>query len=159
MIRYALLCPSDHPFEAWFRDSAAFDLQRDAGQVSCPSCGDPMVRKAVMAPAVRRSSQKRVDGPAAPEPAAPAADVAAPAPAVADEGFQRLRAALREMHAKLKRDAVDVGPAFPEQARAIHEGEAPQRAIYGTATDAQVRALVDDGIGVLPIPALPDDRN
>ena len=46
-----------------------------------------------------------------------------------------------------------------ETTRAIHEGDAPQRAIYGTATDAEVRALVEDGVGILPIPALPDDRN
>jgi hypothetical protein len=85
--------------------------------------------------------------------------VPSPAPAIADESFTRMRAALREIHAKLKRDAVDVGPAFPEQARAIHEGDAPPRAIYGTATDEEVRGLVEDGVGILPLPALPDDRN
>ena len=165
MIRYALLCHHDHAFEAWFRDSAAFDLQREAGQVACPACGDLAVRKAVMAPAVRRSGAKRAEAPAgaATEPAppptpAPAGGTPAPTPAT-DENFQRLRAALRDMHAKLKRDAVDVGPAFPDEARAIHEGEAQPRAIYGTATDAEVRSLVEDGVGIMPIPALPDDRN
>lgn len=160
MIRYALLCADDHAFEAWFADSEAFDRQSEAGQVGCPACGGTRVRKAVMAPAVRRSDQKRsaplVEAPAASPPAvAPPAAV----PAIADEGFTRVRAALREIHAKLKRDAVDVGPAFPEQARAIHEGDAPPRAIYGTATDEEVRGLVEDGIGILPIPILPDDRN
>ena len=108
-----------------------------------------------MAPAVRRSAGKRAVPPApeAPAPAPP------PAPAIGDEAFTRMRAALREMHAKLKRDAVDVGPAFPEQARAIHDGELPPRAIYGTATDDEVRGLVEDGVGIMPIPALPDDRN
>ena len=160
MIRYALLCPRDHGFEAWFPDSDAFDRQSEAGQVSCPACGAAEVRKAVMAPAVRRSSGKRVAAPApvevpAAEPAS-AADVPAP---IVDEGFARMRAALREIHAKLKRDAVDVGPAFPDQARRIHDGDAPPRAIYGTATDDEVRALVEDGVGILPIPVLPDDRN
>ncbi len=163
MIRYALLCARDHAFEAWFRDSEAFDLQSAAGQVSCPACGAAEVRKAVMAPAVRRSAEKRIASPA-PAPEAPVpTPVPAPSPAdaapIADEGFARMRAALREIHAKLKRDAVDVGPAFPEQARAIHEGDAPPRAIYGTATDDEVRGLVEDGVAVMPIPALPDDRN
>lgn len=155
MIRYALLCARDHAFEAWFPDSDAFDRQSEAGQVACPACGDGQVRKAVMAPAVRRSAGKRAVAPApeAPAPAPP------PAPAIGDEAFTRMRAALREMHAKLKRDAVDVGPAFPEQARAIHDGELPPRAIYGTATDDEVRGLVEDGVGIMPIPALPDDRN
>lgn len=163
MIRYALLCARDHAFEAWFRDSHAFDLQSEAGQVACPACGAAEVRKAVMAPAVRRSAEKRPGLPAPPPEAPVAAPVPTPSPAdpapIADEGFARMRAAVREIHAKLKRDAVDVGPAFPEQARAIHEGDAPPRAIYGTATDDEVRGLVEDGVGIMPIPALPDDRN
>ncbi len=162
MIRYALLCRRDHAFEAWFRDSDAFDRQSEAGQLSCPTCGDVDVRKAVMAPAVRRSAPKRGTPEVAPNveqaPAAPPEPPTAPAP-ISDEGFARVRDALREIHAKLKRDATDVGPAFPEQARAIHDGETPPRAIYGTATDEEVRALVEDGVGILPIPPLPEDRN
>ena len=157
MIRYALLCPHDHAFEAWFRDSDAFDRQSEAGQVCCPSCGQPEVRKAVMAPAVRRPTEKR-PSPLAPTAAPDPTPPLAPEP-IADASFMRMRAAVRELHAKLKRDAVDVGPAFPEQARAIHDGAAPPRAIYGTATQDEVRGLVDDGVGILPIPALPDDRN
>ncbi len=163
MIRYALLCSGNHAFEAWFRDSEAFDVQSEAGLVCCPDCGRAEVRKAVMAPAVRRSAETgRAAAPApeaeTPAPPAPVRPEPAPAP-VSDEAFAAVRAAMREIHAKLKRDAVDVGPAFPEQARAIHEGEAPVRAIYGTATDEEVRSLVEDGVGIMPIPALPDDRN
>jgi hypothetical protein len=155
MIRYALLCPQDHAFEAWFRDSDGFDRQNEAGQVCCPCCGLSDVRKAVMAPAVRRPSDKREPLPVpVPAPRTPPA----PAP-LSDVPFARLRDVLRDVHAKLKRDAVDVGPAFPEQARAIHDGEAPARAIYGTATDDEVRGLVEDGVPILSIPALPDDRN
>lgn len=163
MIRYALLCRRDHAFEAWFRDSEAYDVQRRGGHVSCPNCGDLDVRKAVMAPAVRRSAARRAGEASAPAPAGPpgpvpAGGAGAPVPGT-DEQFQRLRNALREIHARLKRDAVDVGAAFPDEARAIHEGAAPERAIYGTATETEVRGLVEDGIGIMPIPALPDDRN
>ena len=163
MIRYALLCPDDHAFEAWFRDSEAFDQQSGAGQVSCPTCGAGEIRKAVMAPAVRRSAGQRVAVPAPGDAASPApapAAAASPArPPIIDEAFAAMRTVLREVHAKLKRDAVDVGPAFPEEARAIHDGDAPPRPIYGTATDDEVRSLVEDGVSILPIPALPDDRN
>lgn len=159
MIRYALQCPQDHGFEAWFRDSEAFDQQSEAGQISCPTCGQAEVRKAVMAPAVRRSPSKATTLEPTPVPVqAPSAPETPPAPIV-DETFARVRDALREIHAKLKRDATDVGPAFPQQARAIHDGEAAPRAIYGTATQDEVKALVEDGIGILPIPVLPDDRN
>ena len=159
MIRYALLCRHDHAFEAWFRDSEAYDRQRRDGHVACPACGDGEVRKAMMAPAIRRSS-KRVQptGPETP-PVTPAPAAAEPVPVAADDSAARMRGAIRELHVRMKRDAADVGPAFPEQARAIHEGEAPARAIYGTATDAEVRSLIEDGVGILPIPTLPDDRN
>ena len=50
MIVYDLKCRKGHEFEAWFRDSAAYDEQRAAGDVRCPSCGSKKVEKALMAP-------------------------------------------------------------------------------------------------------------
>jgi len=165
MIKYALLCRHDHSFEAWFRDSETFDEQSGSGQVGCPTCGTAEVRKAVMAPAVRRSRgaapSVRAEAVEATVPAAPLpeAPVQGPPTLIADEAFGTLRAAVREFHLRLKRNAEDVGPTFPEQARRIHEGDAAPRAIYGTATDDELDALVEDGVHVMPIPALPDDRN
>ena len=167
MIRYALLCRQDHAFEAWFRDSETFDVQNEAGQVGCPQCGTAEVRKAVMAPAIRRTSQamkgaKVEDGAvreAEPAPESGALPVTTQVPAVPDEASARMRASLRELHARIKSTAEDVGSAFPDEARRIHDGDEPARAIYGTATDTEVRSLIEDGVGILPIPALPDDRN
>jgi hypothetical protein len=47
----------------------------------------------------------------------------------------------------------DVGPAFAEEARRIHNQDAPERAIRGVTTPAEARALVEEGIPVLPLPA------
>ena len=47
---------------------------------------------------------------------------------------------------------TDVGNDFTEAARKIHYGEAPHRAIRGQATQEQVQTLVEEGIGVLPLP-------
>ena len=169
MIRYALLCHEDHAFEAWFRDSNTFDVQNEAGQVGCPHCGTVEVRKALMAPAIRRTPKAKKPtsdiGAARVAESAPSASPAvASAPAsnalvVPDDVSAQMRASLRELHARLKATAEDVGAAFPDEARRIHDGEEPARAIYGTATDTEVRSLIEDGIGILPIPALPDDRN
>jgi hypothetical protein len=46
----------------------------------------------------------------------------------------------------------DVGDAFAKEARAIHEGRAEERGIYGQATPKQVRELVEDGVPVAPLP-------
>ncbi|MCH8155767.1 MAG: DUF1178 family protein, partial [Proteobacteria bacterium] len=50
MILYDLRCRRGHVFEAWFRDSAAYDDQVEAGEVACPTCGSKKVEKAPMAP-------------------------------------------------------------------------------------------------------------
>ena len=54
MIHYQLRCEADHAFDGWFRDSAAFDVQAKQGLLSCPLCGGANVRRALMAPAVRK---------------------------------------------------------------------------------------------------------
>jgi len=55
--------------------------------------------------------------------------------------------------------AENVGQGFAEEARKIHYGEAQERSIYGEANPADARALVEEGIQVLPLPIAPDDRN
>ncbi len=164
MIRYSLLCIESHAFETWFRDSNAFDDLSRGGHVTCPQCGSPDVRKALMAPAVRRAVKRAPAAEASPsaEPiggeAGPVRPVDAPM-ALEGERSRQLRGLVREMHAKVKAHAENVGAAFPQEARRIHDGEEPQRPIYGTATGDEVRALIEDGIGIMPLPPLPDDRN
>ena len=48
---------------------------------------------------------------------------------------------------------------FPQVARAIHLGEEPERAIRGRASLAEAKSLLEDGIGVLPLPTLEDELN
>jgi hypothetical protein len=57
------------------------------------------------------------------------------------------------------RTADDVGARFPEEARAMHYGEAPTRAIYGEASLKEAHALVEEGIELAPLPPVPDDRH
>ncbi len=69
-------------------------------------------------------------------------------------------AALRHMLTTFKREVQshceDVGDGFAKEARAIHEGEAPERGIYGRASGKEVEALLDDGIPILPLPPDPE---
>ena len=158
MIKYALVCEQGHEFESWFSGSESFETQARRGFVDCPHCGSTQVRKALMAPAVSTSKRRARN-----EAAAQAAPVPAPAPAqdvaVLDERQRALREAIRELHAKVRESTVDVGGEFPEEARRMHLGEAPARPIRGEATIAEAKELWEEGIPVLPIPALPDDRN
>ncbi len=161
MIKYALVCENGHDFESWFSDSDAYDKQAKRGFVECPHCNSTKVQKALMAPAVSTSKRRARNDAFAPLPA----EVVAPAPepaqpvAIFDEKQRALREAIRELHAKVTANTDDVGAQFLDEARRMHQGEVPTRAIRGQASLAEAKELWDEGIPVLPLPTLPDERN
>jgi hypothetical protein len=148
MIKYALICEKSHSFESWFPDSESFDRLVRRGLVACPECDSTHIGKALMAPAVLGAKKTQ-----APVEAAPA-NVA-----LIDERQQRLRALAKELRQEIMTKTDDVGGRFPDEARAIHAGEAPLRSIRGQATPEEARALLEEGVGVLPIPHVPDELN
>jgi hypothetical protein len=144
MIRYALGCAEGHSFESWFPDSAAYEKQRKRGFIACPECGSPEVDKAIMAPAV-------VGGERAAGESGPAI--------VVDGRRRQARELMLRMRREIEANTEDVGAKFPQEARAIHLGEAPERAIRGRASLEEARSLVEDGVSVLPLPMLEDELN
>ena len=72
MILYNLKCRKDHSFEGWFRDSAAYDQQVEAGSVRCPVCGSRKVEKAPMAPRVSGGRSRGLSKPEANQETSPA---------------------------------------------------------------------------------------
>ncbi len=141
MIRYRLRCANTHEFDAWFASSESYEAQVAACKIVCPDCGDLDVGKAIMAPnvAVR--------------------DHAAHEASEGMSGPPRDVELLREVRRTLLAAAEDVGARFPEEARKIHYGEAEARGIRGSASSEEVRSLLDEGIEVIALPALPEDAN
>ena len=148
MIKFALACERGHDFEGWFPDGASYEAQARRGLVQCPDCDSRRVAKAPMAPAVHGGRRAA--------PADPAATVPI---ALIDEKQRELRAAMLVMRKVIEAHTEDVGGKFPEVARAIHLGDEPERAIRGRATLAEAKALIEDGVGVLPLPIGPDEAN
>lgn len=168
MIRYRLSCKKDHVFESWFASSDAFDKLAAKKQVACPECGSKSVQKTLMAPGVVKSEAKSPSKRAlksAAKRAAAAASVAetvpeTPVPALQHVSAQKeLMAAIRKLRDEVVSKAEYVGPRFSEEARKIHYEEAPARGIYGEATAEEARALLEEGVEVMPLPQLPDDQN
>lgn len=164
MIHYDLACDQAHGFDAWFRSSADFDRQAERGLLTCPQCGSAKVGKALMAPAVRLGGPRREEpAPAAtqvpvPAPVQPGGPAAVPAALAAPETREVIEK-LRELKAKLLENSENVGPRFADEARRIHYGDAPARAVHGQATVEEARELVEEGVGILPLPVLPEERN
>jgi len=117
-------------FEAWFRSSADYEEQREAGLVECPFCRSANIEKAPMAPSVPRKGS--------------------------DNPLARLAA----VQAELLKESRWVGDKFAETARAMHNGEVEREQVHGQATLEQAKSLVDDGVPVasLPLPVTPPNQ-
>ncbi len=166
MIKYALICDQNHDFESWFPSSDSYDTQVRRGFVECPFCRSKKVSKALMAPNVSTSRRRKATRmrDIEPPPSAPGVPAVAPARppqpvALLDDKQQQVRAMIKELHQKLTENSTDVGKNFPAEARKMHDGDAPARAIHGQATFEEARSLAEEGIPVLPLPSLPDEHN
>ena len=130
-----LHCSQSHAFEGWFASEDDFQGQLARGLVECPLCGDAGVHKM---------------------PAAPRLNLGAAKPQQREEVMSTPDAALQAEWLKMLRHVMaqteDVGERFAEEARSIHYGDSEQRGIRGQATAQETRALLEEGIGVLPLP-------
>ena len=127
MIVYDLQChDGGEVFEAWFGSSADYDEQSARGLVGCPVCGSTNVGKAPMAPHV----------PAKTAGADPLAKLA-------------------EIQAAMLKGSEYVGERFADEARAMHAGTSDKRPVHGQATLGEARSLIDEGVGIVPLPVIP----
>ena len=136
MIVYSLKCRKDHGFEAWFRDSGAYEQQVAAGDVACPVCGSKKVEKAPMAPSLARSGAPQEDARAV-----------------------EMRQKLTELRRQVEENCDYVGDRFPEEARRIHYGESDPRGIYGESTTEEAKSLEEEGVKVQRIPWVPRENS
>lgn len=135
MIRYALRCDKGHDFEGWFRDSAGYDALRMDEQVACAICGSVNVEKALMAPAARASDKAEAKPLRTPR--------------------NEVEIALEKLRDHVEANSDYVGLQFAAEARAMHEGNAPERPIHGEAKPEEARKLIEDGVPIAPLPFLP----
>lgn len=133
MIRYSLKCTDGHPFESWFKSADAFADLSARGLVECPDCGSRSVEKTLMAPAVSKDKPLR-------------------SPRDSRE------ADLAKLREAVEKNSEYVGLKFADEARAMHLGDKPSRAIYGEAKVEEAKALIEDGIPVAPLPFKPSKQ-
>ncbi len=150
MIHFTLKCENDHRFDSWFQSSDAFDKLKAAGMVACTQCGSTQVDKAMMAPRVQASRSKAK----APD-ATPAQNAPGPLSTPANPAEQ----AMTELRKKIEDNADYVGVNFVREARDIHDGLSPERAIYGEAKPEEARKLIEDGVPVAPLPFVPGRKS
>ena len=138
MIIFDLRCaPRGHVFEAWFASGEDYEAQRARGLVVCPICGASEVDKAAMAPRVGAKGARSEEPPA--------------------ETVKAMMSEMARAQRKVLETSEHVGDRFPDEARAIHLGEAEARSIHGRASPADANSLRDEGIPIAPLPfPIPD---
>jgi len=143
LIRYNLICNNDHNFESWFRDSTSCDDQIRSKKVVCPECNSNVVTKALMSPRIpkKESSNNQENT------------------ILSNGRNNNLNDAIRKIRDEIKKNSEYVGKEFPEEARKIHYNESEERSIYGEATAKDIKELHEEGIDIIHIPNLPDDKN
>lgn len=135
MIVYDLVCALEHRFEGWFPSAEEFASQKARGLLTCPVCGDGHIERL----------------PSAPHVSSDVGDRTASHPQTSEARSQRGPTPAQVL-AWLLRNCEDVGDRFPEEARRIYYGEAPERSIRGTANREEAEALVEEGIPVVQLP-------
>ncbi|TQV73231.1 DUF1178 family protein [Denitrobaculum tricleocarpae] len=170
MIVFDLRCKKEHVFEAWFKDSAAYHEQVEAGVVRCPVCGSSRVEKALMAPNVATRRQNKEPAQAeSDQSSAQMGEVIAPAASPANslqaqgsvttnadlEKVTEVMRALTELRENVERECDYVGDDFAEEARKIHYGEREPRGIYGESSDEDAKALEEEGVEFARVPWVP----
>ena len=140
MIKYALACEHGHAFEGWFGASADFDDQAARGLLECPICGSKAVRKQIMSPSIGGTKAQNSGAGLPPE------------------ARQMVMEAMGKVRAHVEAEFDYVGDTFAREARDIHEGKSEERGIYGEASPAEVKALVEDGVPVAALPPAPPKK-
>ena len=135
MIRFSLKCSQNHSFDSWFQSSDAYEKLAKAGLLTCAECGDHAVEKSLMAPKIATQS--------------PSESHALRAP------MSETEPNLAKLRQQIEANSDYVGMNFAHEARAIHLGDSPARAIYGEAKAEEAKALIEEGIPVAPLPFMP----
>ncbi len=129
MIAYDLMCSNGHIFECWFKDSASFEEQKNAGIINCPMCDDTAVEMVFSPFMIKRKEEKKRE---------------------AIEPYQ----VLQEFQEFLDKNFEDVGSEFAKEALKMHWGETKKRNIKGITTPQEENILKEEGVPFFKIPII-----
>lgn len=130
MIVYNLICEHQHLFEGWFTSAEDYDRQIAQKLLTCPVCSSQQISKQLSAPRLNLAQSETIQ----------------------ESAQQLVQAEMLRLMRQWVDKTEDVGERFAEEARRIHYQEAPERGIHGVASREEARALLEEGIEVMPLP-------
>jgi len=146
-----LQCQHHHSFEGWFGSEDDFQSQNGRLLVECPFCGDHHITKMLSAPRLNLSGAlpSLLDNSHSEEPTSNAVTTISSSAALMPVEAQQ---AWLHMVQHVLSNTEDVGGQFADEARKMHYGETPERAIRGQVSREETSALLEEGIQVMPLP-------
>lgn len=134
---YDYCCRNHHVFEAWLKTD-------DDRPEACPVCGSPEIERRLSAPAIRPAAgTTRTDI---------ALDQEARARKEAAQAAESFHDALMCELRQIASQARDVGEAFPETVRRMHEGKEERELVRGKCSPREAIELTAEGIELMPLP-------
>ena len=142
MIKYKLICKNcDLSFDSWFASSLEYEKLKRNKFLGCHRCSSKKVEKTLMAPKLIKKSELK--------------------------NFEQKKLKLKEINKKIKeyqkfiKNNFDyVGENFAYEARSIHyNNKKKDKGIYGTATNDEIKELIEEGVEAELIPWIEDKNN
>ena len=165
---FDLQCDQGHLFEGWLSSHDDYDKQQARGLLTCPVCHSVHIQKMLSAPHLNLthsmgSGRALVphDGPQQPmhheahnlkHSQDTSSSHLANQTAMTTAEMIKIQAKMMMRMREMVQATENVGVRFAEEARAIHEGESPERAIRGLTTPSERQALAEEGIMVVTLP-------
>ena len=148
MIKYKLICDSEHEFDGWFPSSKDFDKQKKNGYLTCPICDSDNVDKALMAPGVQTSKKTKTEKKLESYRKS----------IVSDEMMMASQAknVMRRIKKHIEKEFENVGNNFYKEAVKASDGERDDK-FYGTPSQEEVNELLDKGVDLFHVPNIKDN--
>ena len=146
MIRYQLLCENNHKFDGWFPNIAEFERQQHKDLLICPMCDTKRVDRAIMAPAVGKTTAKKTKSKDYTDQIT--TDTMIPA--------TQAKHILRRIRKHIVTEFENVGNKFVKEYRKHEKGERDDK-FYGTPSQKEVKKLLDEGTDLFHVPEIKED--
>ena len=142
MIKYKLICKDcESSFDSWFASSKEYEKLKKMNHINCHECGSLKVEKSLMSPNVLNSKKINLS-------------------TEKNKKYIKVRNKIKEYQKFIKNNFDYVGENFAYEARSIHYGNKKKhKGIYGTATNDEIKELIEEGVEAELIPWIEDKNN
>ena len=127
-------------FDSWFSASKEFEKLKKNKLLSCPNCNSAKIEKSLMSPSIINNNSKNNN--------------------LNSKKFLEVKKKLKKYKKFIKNNFDYVGENFAYEARSIHYGNKKKhKGIYGTATNDEIKELIEEGVEAELIPWIEDKNN